>query len=132
MFVDLFKVNNGTNELMRERLVKTIMSPKIEKFDEKDEIAPLLERNAEQAAHILHLETELKSLRESLLLNEPCGGELELLKLTISSQQKSLLEQKERYIILEGEQEDLLLCMAEQEEQVEELKKCLNALGVDV
>jgi predicted nuclease with TOPRIM domain len=76
---------------------------------------------------IANLQKEIEQLR--LNTGDSPTSEVSLLKATVASLKKTINDQNEKYRFLEQEQEDLLLCLADQETEMEELKERLRKYG---
>lgn len=82
---------------------------------------------SDQEDIIKKLQDEINSMKDS---KGSRTSEVSHLKSTISSLKRTVQEQNEKYRVLEQEQEDLLLCLADQEAEMEELKNMLRKYGV--
>lgn len=86
------------------------------------------ETKTPQEHQISQLEAEilrLKSVNES-------SSEISALKATVASLEARIKVQEQKYEVLELEQEDLLLCLADQEVEMEELRDRLRRCGQTV
>jgi capsule polysaccharide export protein KpsE/RkpR len=88
----------------------------------------LSKKCALQESMIKNLQTELADMKANSGSESPTS-EVSLLKATVSSLKKTVQEQNEKYIVLELEQEDLLLCLADQESEMDGLKERLMKYG---
>lgn len=138
MFLDFFKEYNDS-------LVKSITTVKPNKqahmplqptqkasspaSAEQDQakIAILLKKLEEKDSQIAALSS--KPAMGNTISPVSATGELGLLKATVNSLQRTIQEQAKKYQELEQEQEDLLLCLADQASEMDNLRSLLIEFG---
>jgi hypothetical protein len=82
----------------------------------------------EKDAVIASLQSEIAALRAASP-SEGSSDELSLLRETVRRLNETIQQLNERYAVLEQEQEDLLLCLADQEAEMDGLRAKLRLHG---
>ncbi|KND03311.1 uncharacterized protein SPPG_02358 [Spizellomyces punctatus DAOM BR117] len=131
MFVDLFKTSH-------DAIAKAITTVTPRGSPPKKKVAQADESVVQSYKDIIaKQEKELTKLREAVPILEAQVAEqataytqqIESLQRTIQNLQNALSEQSSKYAELESEQEDLLVCLADQDTQLQKYRERLKAHG---
>lgn len=110
------------------KMVTAPTSKKLQTQKEKEkEVEPAILKELEQKIQVLQNENQSKTKENETLRN--LLGQMEQSLKVVPLLEKSLLEKDEKLKEVEHDQEDLFLCLADQEIEIKELKKRLIGYG---
>ncbi|KAI8983128.1 p115 like vesicle tethering protein [Pilobolus umbonatus] len=112
-------IQEQTNEikLLKDKVAELEAALNKKENDSRNELLKLQEQNALLQHHVSDIEGKLKSVD-----NTDYKSKVDLLE-------KELLAEKEKFSELEKEQEDLLVCMSDQDSDIKKYKKRLREMG---